>query len=127
MSERLKDEEYKPPAAHICEETTYPIFLDEHHELVVAQSVYKGKVVWFAIMQYYTEGSVRTEIARIDCCHGYVHRHVFGSDGEDLNDGRVIEHIPVGDGSWAFVDTMFAECYERMVNEYLENFRRWSK
>lgn len=117
--------EYRPPTGgEVCE---YPIYLGEGHELVVRQVIYRKKIVDFAIMQFYGEGEERRQIARIDCCHGCIHRHVFNKKGDDILDRDVIKEIIVGQDEWATIDAAFEDCSDRMQREFMENYRRWAK
>ena len=117
--------EYRPPAGGDVWE--YPIYLGEGHMLLVRQVIYRGKVVDFAIMQFYGEDEDRSEIARIDCCHGCIHRHLFDKKGNDIMDRDVIAEIVVGQDEWATVDAAFEGCSDRMQSEFMENYRRWAK
>lgn len=117
--------EYRPPhGGDLCE---YPISLDAEHMLLVRQVTYRGKIVDFAIMQFYGEGEAQREIARIDCCHGSIHRHRFDKKGNDVLDRDVIKEIVVGQDEWATVDAAFDSCMGKMQLEFMENYRRWAK
>ncbi len=86
----------------------------------------RGLFVDFAIQQLYIyEDGGETEVARIDCCHGIIHRHQFvKSTGEDIYDRRPIATIPAADG-WQVVHHGYDEAYEIMLSEFNENEKRW--
>lgn len=115
--------EYRPPAPVMREAPTeYPIDLGDGHSLHVSQRIYKGKVVWFAIMQLYDDVSGPVEISRIDTCHSEVHRH-----HPDREERQVFQVIDPDDEPWNIVDRWFAVSYEKMMMEYAETYRRWVK
>lgn len=119
--------EYRPPEGGACDIVEYPIDIGDGHRLLVHQKIYRGMVVDFAIMQFYDSGGDSHEIARIDCCHGMVHRHVFDRTGEDLMGRQEIKRIHVGKDEWATVDAEFGPCLERLLKEFEENHRRWAR
>jgi hypothetical protein len=86
---------------------------------------YRGRCVYFAIMQLLLVDGRWREVARIDCHHGYIHRHQLNRAGEDLWDGRRICDIPAGDGGQKVVDAMYHKCMLIMHDECDENIRRW--
>jgi hypothetical protein len=94
-------------------------------ELKVRVRQYRGRYVYFAIMQMLQVDGCWREIARIDCDHGYVHRHQFNSAGEDLWGRRRICDIPAGEEGQRIVDRMFHKCIRIMQDEVDENVGRW--
>nr|WP_231716035.1 type II secretion system F family protein [Arthrobacter zhangbolii] len=127
MSIKVEDQEYRPPDVSSCDVVEYPFDLGDGHSLFVTQRIYRKKIVDFAIMQLFTEGDKQHEIARIDCCHGVVHRHVFDRQGNDLVDRQILRKIEVSQNPWDTVDSEFGICNDRMSTEYMENYRRWSR
>lgn len=117
--------EYKPPVG--AQEWSYTQDYGDGHGVLVVQHIYRNLVVDFAIMQTYDDGTTTHNIARIDCCHGSVHRHVFAKDGTDLVDRDIIRPIIVGREEWNTVDEEFEPCLDKMEREFLENYRRWAK
>lgn len=124
MSEPLPVKEYQPPPTWICDVFEHPNEVAPNQQIFVRQYIYKGKVVDFAIVQQtLIEGEWR-DVARIDCCHGTVHRHQYGSDGKQVGEPRVIRQIPTDDG-WNAVDGTYDEADAVMFNEWRDNLRRW--
>lgn len=117
--------EYKPPVGG--EVMEYPVDLGDGHNLLIRQVIYRGMTVDFAIMQFHEIEGESRQIARIDCCHGSVHRHVMSRSGDDSIDGDVIQEIAVDQNPWSIVDGQFEPCLDKMQNEFLENYRRWEK
>lgn len=99
----------------------YPVDLDDGHRLQISQRIYKGKVVWFAIMQLYDDGTKEGEVSRIDTCHSQVHRH-----HPDRDERQVFEEIDPDNEPWETVDRWFGVAYEKMMSEYSETYRRWA-
>jgi hypothetical protein len=116
---------YRPPDEHLCEVVNYPVFLGDGHSLHVHQRLYRNFIVWFAIMQRFENAAGIHDVARIDCCHGMLHRHVFDRQGVDLMDQQPIATLYSGSESWATVDSHFTPMYDRMLSEYMANHRRW--
>ena len=69
---------YSPPGFEdLDERLILPIYEAGGHMLTHRLDICGGKIVDFAIMhQFKTDGRV-LDVARIDCCHGIIHRHVF--------------------------------------------------
>jgi hypothetical protein len=86
---------------------------------------YHGRYVYFAIMQMLKVDGCWHEVARIDCDHGYIHRHQFNSAGEDLWGRRRMCDIPAGEQGQRVVDGMYHKCVWIMQDERDENIRRW--
>lgn len=126
MSEPIEAKIYKPPPPGACEVMVYPVEITPTDRITVRQHIYRGKVVDFAIMQEVREGEIWHHVARIDCCHGTIHRHQFTRDGQDIYGHRVIREITglAGEG-WDVVDDTYDMAQEAMFNEYEDNLRRW--
>lgn len=115
-----------PPPEHTCIANEWPVDLAQGR-FHVRQRIYRNKIVDFAIMQLHAEATAsQGQIARIDCCHGTVHRHRFDKQGRDILDGRVICNIPVDTG-WSVVDSLFQQCWDQMVSQAAENLKAWSQ
>lgn len=117
---------YVPPDKSVGNISLMPLDLGEGHSLLVRQHTYRGLIVDFAIMQLFSVDGDEFEIARIDCCWGTVHRHVFDRKGNDMMDHQEIKRIVSGPGAWETVNAEFEPCYERMMTEFMENHRRWA-
>ena len=127
MSEQVAEYQYVPPPAHECEPNHYVVPLADEQRLEVQSWVQRGLVVDFAIMQIVTDDQgVDIHIARIDCCHGTVHRHVFDARGEDTINGQVITVIPEKDSAKT-VDSEYSLACDRMEAEWQENSRQWGR
>jgi hypothetical protein len=119
------DERYTPPPAEACERFVFDFSLPEAgHVLKVRILTYRGKVVDFAVTQILFDGADWVNVARIDCCHGYIHRHQFDRDGNDIWDHRKIMDIPHENG-WEVVDRGYEEALDVMQNEWEDNLGRW--
>lgn len=118
---------YVPPDFEdLDERLELPIYDADGHMLTYRQDIYRGKIVDFAIMhQFKTDGRV-LDVARIDCCHGVIHRHVFNVKQEDLVDHQPIHNIVVDGFEWETVDSWFLICAEKMEKEWEHNVRRWN-
>lgn len=126
MSEPVPEFVYAPPECEHVVDESYFIDLAPMHRMEIRTKIHTGLYVDFAIMQIYAPLGEDIHVARIDCCHGTCHRHVFGGSGVELIDHAVIESIPERD-CWETVDRLYGECYDRMLDEWPENFRRWEK
>lgn len=126
MAEPVPPSIYRPPKLEVCEVLVYPVEITPTDRITVRQQIYRGKVVDFAIMQEAREGETWHHVARIDCCHGTIHRHQFIRDGTDVYDHRVIQEIPGPPGKgWDVVDGTYDVAQDAMFNEYEDNLRRW--
>jgi len=117
---------YTPPPREECDSNDYVIPLTDDERLEVITYVQQGLIVDFAIMQIVDMHGVDAHVARIDCCHGTVHRHVYDSEGNDLAEGRVVQKIPEKDSA-RVVDSEFAKAYDKMLREWEANERRWRR
>ena len=118
--------QYKPPACPPAVEMNFPIEITETDELRIRQLIYREKIVDFAIMQLVREDGLRSEVARIDCCHSMIHRHQFTKDGKDLYDHLEIKAIPADGGDrWNVVHAGYFDALAVMQEEWAENLRRW--
>ncbi|NUP32009.1 MAG: hypothetical protein HOU01_09865 [Streptomycetaceae bacterium] len=93
--------------------------------LVIRTKEFRGKIVDFALTQATSVGPAWMNIARIDCCWGTVHRHLFDKNGEVLVDHEPICDIPAAPLGYDVVDFRFSEAWEFMHNEWELNLRRW--
>ena len=124
MGSPIEVSAYVPPPRDMCQIEVYPVEITPTDRLTIRQQIYRGKIVNFAIMQDVLESGTWHQVARIDCCHGTIHRHQYNRDGIDLYDHRVIQEIPATRG-WAVVDAGYVSAQDAMFNEYEENLRRW--
>ena len=115
---------YRPPPRSACDEVVYPVAVEEGHELVIRQQIYRGKIVDFSIQQRTLDDGQWHDVARIDCCHSTVHRHQTYRTATGRNDIVVIREIP--SEGWDVVNEAFATAMDVMEDEWEENLRRWS-
>lgn len=120
------DFSYDPPDRGDCDPDHWVIALTDGHRLEVQAWVQRGKVVDFAIMQLAEVEGRDVHVARIDCCHGSVHRHVFDEDGNDLLDRQVIQVIPERHSA-EVVDREYQLSLDKMLGEWRENVRQWGR
>lgn len=123
MSQNIERAEYVPPDKSMCDLLEMPIDLGEGHEVYIKQQLYKNLTVDFAIMQYYTDMEVRHEVQRVDCCHSEVHEHIFSRTKKERR--RVIAEIHVDHEPWKTVDAEYEPAYDRYIDGFQENQRRW--
>ena len=125
MNIPVQEPRYRPPAVPPAIPTVYPIELTPEDRLVVRMSCYRGKIVDFAIMQETWGGDMWTPVARIDCCHGTIHRHQFDQAGVDVLDHALICDIPAQGDSWGVVHRGYDDALTTMMDEWEDNLRRW--
>lgn len=121
--------EYRPPTK--VEEVEFPVDLGDL-QLVVRQSIYRDKIVDFALMLDLVDstGEVRVNICRVDCCHGTVHRHDFRKDKSKERDETTKLHVIDARPEmhpWDQIDKQFLIQYDAMVDQYQELYRRWAQ
>lgn len=107
------------------DETEFPVELDGGHRFVHRFYVYRALIVDFAITHLYEHAGEVATIARIDCCHGEVHRHVFDRRGGELS-RSVIQVIPERD-PWKTIDELYLQCDDQMHAAWLEHYRSWER
>lgn len=116
-------ETYHPPDGG--DDFVVPIDLGEGLSIVSANTIYRSWVVNFSISTYFEEDGTRYCLARIDCCWGTVHRHRFDRNGDDDLDHEVIHEIILDNTQWDQIDKLYIECYDRVIDEAVDNLRRW--
>lgn len=126
MATRPEEFCYQPPPREDCDPDHWVFPISEDQRLEVQSWVFRGKVVDFAIMQVLADKGEDVHIARIDCCHGRVHRHVFAANGDDLVEGQVIQVIS-DRNSAEMVDREFGLALDKMQGEWRENARQWGR
>jgi hypothetical protein len=94
--------------------------------LVIRTAEFRGKIVDFAITQATSVGARWVNVARIDCCWGTVHRHLFDKNGEPLVDHEPICDIPTAPNGYEIVNQRYGEAWELMHNEWESSLRRWN-
>lgn len=120
-----QDRIYQPPSCPPAEETVYPAELSPTDALRIRIRIYKGQIVDFAVTQVTKHDNGWAIVARIDCCHGTIHRHQFNRAGVDMLDHELITPIPTGDSSWAVVNDGYESAYTALFDEWESNLRRW--
>ncbi|WP_329105614.1 hypothetical protein OG792_33100 [Micromonospora sp. NBC_01699] len=118
---------YDPPPREACEEIEIPIRLPEPgNELRVRQSIYRNRIVDFAVIQIVRVDGAWINVAKIDCDRGVIHRHQYvRSTGEDVWDHRPLEEIPPDQG-WKVVDRWFDRALQMLEDDWEGNLRRWN-
>jgi len=82
-------------------------------------------MVEFAVTQITRSRGKWIEVARIDTCHGHVHRHQLQRGSSDtVGDVRSLEVIPA-DRGWEVIDRWYEQALAMMQNEWKDNLRRW--
>lgn len=120
-----KPETYRPPKG--ATERTYEIPLPADGErLTIRHQEYRGKTVDFAITQETPAKRRWSNVARIDCCGGTIHEHLFDKAGNKLKDHLLICEIPLGEAGWEVVNAKYPEAYEMMEKNWEDNLRRWN-
>lgn len=98
----------------------------EHEQRLHLQAwEYRNKVVDFRLMHTAIVDGEDVHIARIDCCNGTVHRHTFSRSGAPLVDHEPIEELWQDEDVWERVDALFPVCWDMLVNQVEDNYRRW--
>lgn len=82
--------------------------------------VESGRLIEFAMTAEIESGAVWYQVARVDTCHGEVHRHLFSHDGHEL-DRKVL--FPIYDPK--DVDHGWEEGVKLLVAGWEEHVRRW--
>ncbi|MFC8438018.1 hypothetical protein ACFUJT_07450 [Streptomyces griseoincarnatus] len=126
MAAQPEEAPYEPPSVPPAEEATWDIMIAPGEELRVRSRTLRGRMVDFAIMQMTELGwGPWVEVARIDCCHGTVHRHLFTREGGVLKDHQTIRTLSV-DASPQVIEEAFDISMEEFLAEWEENIRRWN-
>lgn len=127
---RLADLTVRPPADHyrappdrLCFKDQYSLDLSEEVTLTVVYKVFRGLIVHFVINHSVLANPKSINIARIDTCHGMIHRHQYDQAGVDLLDHQLIRVIPAG--RYDVVNEGFPDALAIMQNEWEANLRRW--
>lgn len=121
------EERYIPPSGEGVKETCFPVALGDGHSFHVRQVVYKKKTVDFALMYFYDDSEKVWEVTRTDCCHSEIHKHFFKYKSSTERSRNVIKKLYAGERYFDVVDDHFDACYDRLCENYLEDFRGWSK
>lgn len=89
---------------------------------------YRGMVVDFCFRVVVVDSDdVETEVERVDCCHGVVHRHYFDSEGVDLGRRLELRRLFDQDGVWQQVDAICSEQNDYYFDNYHDIVRRWER
>jgi len=114
---------YVPPVKSLCDVIEMPIDVGDGNVIYLKQHVYRNLTVWFAIMHNYTVYGETHEIQRIDCCHSEVHEHIFSRTKPEYR--KVLVEIDQSKNPWETVDAEYEPAYDRYIDNYEENQRRW--
>lgn len=113
--------DWRPPPEE-CISNVYHVYVTDSDRVTNRMETHRGDLVDFAITQcHQPDGSEWQDVARVDCCHNEVHRHLYRDGGTEIN--RVVfrevsaqTDIEVG-YDWG----------DRLINEqWEENVRRWA-
>lgn len=116
---------YLPPKG--ARERTHRIPLPfTGEQLTIRIQEYRGRTVDFAITQETPAKRRWTPVARIDCCWGTIHEHLFDRFGNKLKDHKLICDIPVGPAGWDVIHAKYPEAYKMMEDSWEDNLRRWN-
>jgi hypothetical protein len=69
---------WTPPPSTECHDANEEIYLDEANRIRIRRRTWREQLVDFAVVHIHLEDIGWIEMASIDCCHGYVHRHDEG-------------------------------------------------
>lgn len=98
----------------------------EHDQVLHIQAwEYRNKIVDFRLMHTAIVDGEEVHIARIDCCNGSVHRHTFDRSGRALVDHEPIQELWQEDDVWETVDALYPVCWDMIVDQVEDNYRRW--
>ncbi|MFN2495323.1 MAG: hypothetical protein ABR608_05370 [Pseudonocardiaceae bacterium] len=124
MSER-----YQPPPRSACDVLNFPVDLGEEHGvrhmLHVNIWLYKGRIVRFSLQQVVIVDSQHCLVARIDTCHGEVHRHVFDRTGQEIAPTQLYATVPPHGQD--VVEDWYERAYDLMARDWPEFVRRWRR
>lgn len=82
------------------------IVLESGHELYVRFVMWRDRlIVEFAVGQIVRHNGRWVEVARIDTCHGSIHRHQLkkSEPSNTVGDREILEEVPI-ENPWAVVD-----------------------
>jgi hypothetical protein len=98
---------------------------DERNRTLVRIWLYRGLIVNFVLCQQTLRRGRWIEIARIDCCHGEVHRHDVDEHGRRLAKRILIREIPPGEAGWKVVEEEYETARLNMERSWEDRLRRW--
>jgi hypothetical protein len=119
---------YELPDPDECEE--HPggrIVLASGHELFARFTLWKDRlIVEFCVGQVIRQEDTWVAVARIDTCHGSVHKHqLFRKRPNDhLGQQHELARIPESN-AWSFIDNWYLQALDHMQRHWTENLRRW--
>jgi len=121
------DPAYELPPPEECEDVTWPHVLSPRDELRARMNLWQGtRMVEFAITQIRRDADgTWQEVARVDTCHGVVHKHQLWRGSSDTVGQRTeLERIPPERG-WETVDKWYDLALTLMQDGWQENLRLW--
>ena len=125
---RDRSQEYRPPPENACtpDEGLIDLALvdGESHYLYRNVQYYRGKVVWFSLQQGLRRADGDHVVARVDCCDGEVHRHVFTESEGEIERVSLVR-IPLA--GHAVVDGEFDRYLNEMLSSWEGRLREWRK
>ncbi len=103
------------------EEFQYENILSEGEAIMVRHVFRRGRIVQFNITQMTRRGGKWHHVARADSCHGTVHLHRFGSDGQEIGEPKdLVEVFTQQD-----LENGYDMADQVLEDEWRENLRRW--
>lgn len=120
---------YELPDPDECVEYEDKIALFYGHELSVRYRLWKDRlIVEFAVMQVVRHNGHWVEVARIDTCHGSIHKHQLSKarPGDRVGKRDELQSVPVQNG-WTVVDSWYEQALDHMQRYWTENLRRWRR
>lgn len=123
MSESTEVVSYEPPLLEECRVRDQPIDLGADVRLHDHTREHQGLIVYFSLQLSVIRAADWFVVARIDTCHGEVHKHQFYRDGRDET-RTLVRTVPVDNGA-ATVDSHYLQGYDMLVEEHADIIRRW--
>lgn len=116
-----------PPPSGECQEECTPIELSPADRITVRLWFWRGRTVDFAIMLEAFDDDVELwrDVARVDCCHGEVHRHEFARSGAERR--VVIAPIPADDeeGAWDLLGREYDRAHKDLISGWDSYVQKW--
>jgi hypothetical protein len=105
------------------------IVLKSGQELYFRYRLWQDRlIVLFTVGQIVRHNGEWVEVARIDTCHGTVHRHQLKKSRPDdrVGERHELEKIPAED-PWTVVDQWYGQALDMIETDWTEYLRRWRR
>ncbi|MBU8578038.1 hypothetical protein [Brevibacterium luteolum] len=127
----FEPEQYTPPDPDDCEIDEYTFVVSGQLKGHYRIHHMNGKVVDFSIALLHDQ-SIRDDrnLARSDCDHGCIHRHLYLKDGSDAlggHTGKGVIAIPPGEAGYDVVHHHYDREYEWVIENSAEHLDRWRR